>query len=495
MRTAIALMVCATVVVSACGTDDDRTTDVTSTASATSQPRVDESGDVLPPVATSTTVSSSPSTTESGAESEPPATTESTAEPDMEAAPPAELDPSVERGRQHVVTFLDHLAEERWAEAAALLVADGLDWAQRWDLAVLGDVAETNESLASALAAWCEIARCEPPTDVTARVGEAGVDATVTATWEAAGDVVSATFDGHTREGAPAVRGLPPVSGVPAFDVVADVVGAATIVAEVPGRGVVTWVDGEVFDAPVPDDVYATSDGEYVFWSEWDSDVAAGESPETSFAAMLDGRVVCQVPGRMHRLRETADGTFVASVNRAQQPPVVSDEWPVPNFAIECETGEETAIDPIAFGREGGGRSVETIAGRTFTQNWDAEGNGDVLNEQGISVNGDDYAGFHTFSPDAGVVVYGDYGVSISPHTTVIIRTRETVDGSELWSADLGRSFGQVVVTDERVVIGLPPAADEYEPWLTTESLAVFDLRTGERLATIPTDVLLLHVS
>lgn len=485
MRMGVAVVVIGSVVAPACATDDAEraTTSATATVATSvpsdTAPEGDGADDEADHAATTTDASSpvEPVTTVQGSDG-------------ADA-----IDPLVEEGRDHVVVFLDHLAERRYAEAATMLGGGGLDAEQRSDLAALGEIGEGDASLASSLATWCDIAMCEPPSDVTARADDRRLGAIVTATWGAGDAVVSATFRGHTWEGAPAVRGVPPVTGVPAVAVTADLVGATTIVAEPPGSGVVSWVDGDVFQVSPRDDVVASSDGRFVFWSEWDVEVDDGVPAETSFAFTLEGEAVCEVSGRIHRLRETAEGAFVASVEREDEPPPRDvDEWPIPNFAVRCETGEETAIDPVSFRREGGGRSTEVIAGRVFTWSWDAEGNADVVNDDGVSVNGEDYAGWHVFSPDAGLVAYGDYG-SGNPHETDTIRVRDTVDGAERWSTELERSFNRLIVTEDRVIVGLPPERVGYEFWSATESIAVFDLETGERLATIPTDVDLLHAS
>ncbi len=115
----------------------------------------------------------------------------------------------------------------------------------------------------------------------------------------------------------------------------------------------------------MPEDTFAWSDGSYVHRVTREP-IEDGPDATMSSAATFDGTVVCNAPGEIRR-------------------------------------------------REGGWRSLVTVGDRTFEEIGDAEGNADVVNEDGVSVNGDDDAGSHEFSPDGSSVVYGDYGTGPEP--------------------------------------------------------------------------------
>jgi hypothetical protein len=103
-----------------------------------------------------------------------------------------------------------------------------------------------------------------------------------------------------------------------------------------------------------------------------------------------------------------------------------------------------------------------------------------------VSVNGDDDAGSHEFSPDGSSVVYGDYGLGASPHTSRVIRRRDTVTGDLLWSAEMDLPFNFLAHTGDRVLVGQPRRDDEFEPWESMRSVVVFDAITGEEIADVP---------
>ncbi len=394
-----------------------------------------------------------------------------------------------------VADFLDLLAGERFDDAAELLGRGGQDWDERLDLSALPNPPTDGADLTDALRQWCEAgALCTPPTSLTARPGIRGISAEATATWDVDGAVATATFTGWDYEGAPAVIGLPPLTGDAALAAVAAASNATVAIATMPDGRTVVLVDDALVELPVPPTAYPWSDGEFVYWRAEDVD-ESGEYAPRSIAVDLDGAVVCEVAGTIERVRERDDGGYVATVSREEEAVVAYPEYPIPTYAIDCLSGDETPIEPTSWRREGGYRHVDRIAGRTFSVDGDAEGNADILNEQGVSINGDDYAGFHTFSPDAELVVYGDYGVSFSPHVTTTIRARETIDGALRWSVELDRVFGALGVTRDRVVVFAPPKALSHEPWWESEYAVIYDAATGERLRQIPVVLDLLFLA
>jgi hypothetical protein len=402
-----------------------------------------------------------------------------------------DTDAIVAAGQAAVEEYLAHLAAGRYHEGADLLGAGGQSWFHRSDLSALSDTPDTRDELADALAAWCDSgALCAEADAIAARADIRGTSAEVTATWAADDGQATATFIGGDYEGEPTVVGLPPLTGAASLTTIADITQASTVVAALGDGQVVTWVDGRTSEIPAPADAWTWSDGQFVYWSTY-SDGA--ESP-LSTAAALDGSIVCEAAGSMRSVRQRSDGSFVATVERDNEATPSPTEYPIPNHAVDCSTGASTAIDPVSFHFEGGARTLESVAGRTFTVHFDAEGNGDIVNTDGLSINGDDYAGFHTFSPDGTRVVYGNYGGGVSPHITRNIAVRNTVDGSLLWRTELSRSFAALEITDQSVVAALPSRAAQYEPWSNTELLAVFDASDGTPLALLPTSIDILHL-
>jgi hypothetical protein len=402
-----------------------------------------------------------------------------------------DTDAVVAAGQAAVEEYLAHLAAGRYLDAAELLGVGGQSWSERSDLSALSDTPDTRDELADALAAWCNSgALCAEADAIAARADIRGTSAEVTATWAADDGQATATFIGGDYEGQPTVVGLPPLTGATSLATIADITQASTVVAALGDGRVVTWVDGRTSEIPIPPDAWTRSDGRFVYWSTYPD----GAKSSLTTAAALDGSILCEAAGNMGSLRQRSNGSFVATVERDNEATPSPTEYPIPNYAVDCATGASTAIDPVSFHFEGGARTVKSVAGRTFTVHYDAEGNGDIVNTNGISVNGDDYAGFHTFSPDGTRVVYGDYGGGVSPHITRNIAVRDTVDGSLLWRTELPRSFAALGFTDQTVVAGLPSRDAQYEPWSNTELLAVFDASDGTPLASLPTSIDILHL-
>ena len=224
--------------------------------------------------------------------------------------------------------------------------------------------------------------------------------------------------------------------------------------------------------SPSPD-VYVRSDGEFLWWTDATS----------STAATLDGTVVCEVEGDLHRIRAEADGGYVASVEQRFSDVGFEQGEPIPNEAVDCETGERQPIEPISWNVEGGSRFVQRVGDRTFTGEGDAEGNADIVNESGISINGDDYAGYHTFDDDASRVAYLVMDAIATPHLSPLLRARDTTTGELLWSVDLGAPAAGLWWYGDRVLAVIP--SDESS---AIEAVVVVDATTGEVVTTVPTD-------
>ena|GEM_PF-4286442 len=316
----------------------------------------------------------------------------------------------------------------------------------------------------------------------------------MTVSWGSDDDASTATVIGRSYEGAPAVTGLPPLVEENSLAMLQEATGANVMVVQLANGRVLARAEDTVSEIPVASDSDPWSDGSFVYWQVFE-DTATGQSETTSFVSDLTGNIICEAPGRIHTTRRLPDGTHVASVETDEEPTATSGDNPVPNFAVDCESGNTQPIEPRTYLREGGGGSTLQIEGRSFARNFDAEGNADVLNDAGISINGDDYAGFHTFSPDASQVVYGDYGVSFSPHITTTIRVRDTTTGDLLWSFVLPLAFESLSFTDDHVAVGLPPEDTQFEPRRRTESIVILDAATGLQSASIPTTIDIVHLS
>jgi hypothetical protein len=265
----------------------------------------------------------------------------------------------------------------------------------------------------------------------------------------------------------------------------AEAIGASTAIAREP-RKVTVFADGTTTEVATPPDVYVQTDGTLLWW-----DIGTGETTSRSAAATLDGTIVCEVEGTIHRVRQEADGGYVASVERRDEIAGIAEEIAVPNYAVDCDTGSIEPIEPVSWRWEVGTRRIERIGDSTFTSTYDAEGNGDVTNEAGISINGDDYAGYHTFNADGSRVVYGDMTAQPGPHVTNVLRSRDTTTGELLWSAELDRPVGLTYWYGDRI-IALAPA--DGVPGATVESVIVLDAVTGEVIETVSTTLDLAFV-
>ncbi len=219
--------------------------------------------------------------------------------------------------------------------------------------------------------------------------------------------------------------------------------------------------------------MFVQSDGEFLWWTD----------ATTSTATTLDGTVVCVAEGSLHRIRAEADGGYIASVESWADVPGSTDDTPVPNFAVDCETGERQPIEPITWSREGGSRFIERVGDRTFEGQGDAEGNAHLVNETGISIDGDDYAGYHTFDDDGSGVAYLVMDALATPHLSDVVRARDTTTGELLWTVDLDAPAAGLWWYGDRVLAVIPTDIGTME----TAAVAVIDATTGEIVTTVPT--------
>jgi outer membrane protein assembly factor BamB len=262
----------------------------------------------------------------------------------------------------------------------------------------------------------------------------------------------------------------------------AEEIGAATLITREPGT-ITVFTDGATTEVATPEDAYAQSDGNFLWWTTY-ADRPDGAITSHSTAATLDGTIVCEADGEIHRIRQEADGGHVASVERRDEVAGNAEEIAVPNFAVDCETGERQPIETVSWMREAGSRFVQRVGDRTFTGVGDAEGNADMTNEDGISINGDDYAGYHAFSADGSRVAYGD--MTAATHVTNMLRSRDTTTGELLWSTELETFVAGLHWYDDRIVALVPGGG---VPGVANEAVIVLDALTGDVIKTVPASV------
>lgn len=271
----------------------------------------------------------------------------------------------------------------------------------------------------------------------------------------------------------------------------ARLVGAETVVAHVE-KTLFILKDGIQSSRPI-ELGWAWSDGRFIYESS-----AEGGKTFRSTASLLSGEVVCETKLPLHHATQRSDDSYVMAVTEHETDTANNWEeqspYAIPTFAVDCQTGESQAIASFmtyGIGETGYG-FVDRVAGREFTGFGDAEGNADMVNEQGISLNGDDYAGYHTFSPDGSLVAYGDFTGSPSPHNTKVIKVRDTNSGALLWETELDIAFARLHLADNSLLVELfDPANDGPTP---SDSVVVLDLATGTEVASASVDFDLLYV-
>lgn len=257
--------------------------------------------------------------------------------------------------------------------------------------------------------------------------------------------------------------------------IVAADLNASTVLATF-GDEQVLWHDGSFVELHEETSGFNLwSDGRFVYGLL----VGADEVPERSVAMTLDGEIVCTAIGRARHATTRTDGSYVMAV----EGPEPKDDT-IPLFAVDCASGDSQPIEPaVVFTGDGGTRITERIAGRVFTGFGDAEGNADFFNEDGRSLNGDDYAGYHTFTDDASIVVYGDMGVGSGPHFSPVIRARDTTDGRELWTTEFEQPFQHIFhVGDHTAVLFHADFDALFDQNPVSDRAVLFDTVTGDRL-------------
>lgn len=187
-------------------------------------------------------------------------------------------------------------------------------------------------------------------------------------------------------------------------------------------------------------------------------------------------------------LTTTHEGDVVCALDELVHPDI-------PAFAVDCQDGSEQAIEPFVTDLgDGQTEIIEQIAGKKFTFLGDAEGNADLFNASGIIVNGSDYAGSYGFDRAAERVLYGDFGVSPSPHITRNVVARTTADGELLWRAELD-GFTTFHGWTESVAVVTISEPDALVGELSTVAAVVLDADTGAVVERLPMTLRLSYLS
>ncbi len=296
---------------------------------------------------------------------------------------------------------------------------------------------------------------------------------------------VEAEADGEGTE--PGEVGDPAV--VAAF---AEAVNANVVLAALDAERALIWHRGDVVQLAIGGGGI-WSDGDFVYrWS------GADGVTSSSTAATLDGTVVCEADGPIHHATRRSDGTFVMAVelDAGLQDWDGRGSYGVPLDAVDCATGDRQPIEPVlVYGGEAEARFTERLAGRVFTGTSDAEGNAHIVNEQDVSINGDDYAGYHTFSGDGSLVIYGDMQSGAGPHLSTVVVGRDTTSGQKLWDRRFDLAFRSLWFIDQRAVISfIDDEAELFDFGNRIDRAVVLDGVTGTQLDEVSVGFDLLYL-
>jgi hypothetical protein len=398
----------------------------------------------------------------------------------IEEVPTAE---TLASARATIDDYLGMIADGRYDAAAVFLTADGgTNFDERSDLAQLGATSATD--VARALQAWCQGAgrhtACTRPVSIDL-VPTTGLGAKVSARYAAGGRVVRGEFIVGAYEGTATVHGIPPSWMDEPANVgvtVADGAFGADRLVLYKDDGLVIVADGAAVPVDTPGPGQARIDGDYVYWTQW------ADGAQRSLAFRLDGEWLCDVNGVIDHIRAQADGGFVATVERPTGMGGETDETPVPNFAIDCDTGTEQPIAPISWWFEGGSRHIMQVGGTAYTVNGDVEGNATLTSADGRSITGADIALDYEFDENATTLVYGNVGGGPGVHETNRLVARDVASGEVRWSIALPRVFLNVYVYGGRIAVAHPPAGDSTGSVI--ESYTIVDLEGGQVISNWP---------
>lgn len=277
---------------------------------------------------------------------------------------------------------------------------------------------------------------------------------------------------------------------------VAEWLGVELLVAGLDDDTALVWRPDGMVEITTPNRSNLWSDGQFLYRERRSADESTrgGDPDDATYVAMtFDGEVVCHTDERLHHAARRTDGAYVMAIEQPWDE-MEPDAEATPMEAVDCQNGERQPIEPVSFSLgESQSRSIISMAGRTFTSDGDAEGNADVENEQGVSINGDDYAGYHTFSPNGSLVAYGD--MSNNPHRSRTVVVRNTTTGEQLWRHEFDIEFSHLIgftaeeSAGSNMVVGFIDESDRREEAYGTreqerviDRVVVLDALTGEVL-------------
>ena len=267
-------------------------------------------------------------------------------------------------------------------------------------------------------------------------------------------------------------------------------------------RSVVVRLDNTVYalketnasEQAIGENTWVWSDGSFLYRTS----TVDGQSYQSS-AALLSGEVVCDTDLPLDHATAKPTGGYVMAVTEpfsdSERNRRDGTDYAVPFFAVDCETGESQPIDSTVFyGSDSEFGLIVTVGNREFHGAGDAEGNVDFVNEDGLSLNGDDYAGYHTFSDDGSLVAYGDMQALASPHFTNLVKVRDTMTGELLWETKLDLPFVELWVLDDRIVAVVASAESLANGEAKPEAVVMLDRSDGSILSTIEVNFSLLYL-
>ncbi len=274
----------------------------------------------------------------------------------------------------------------------------------------------------------------------------------------------------------------------------ASTVGANTVIARA-NSSLYVYTNGVETSSPVTDMDWIWSDGDFIYRA-----VAEGGKTLLANASLLDGTVVCETNSPLHHATQRSDGSYVMAVfeHEIETQKNWDDHSPyeIPLFAVDCQTGESqpiASVQTLGLGETETG-FIERVAGREFTGFGDAEGNAHMINEQGTSLDGEDYAGYHTFNHDGSLVAYGDMKAMAGPHYSNVVKVRDTASGELLWEVELPQAFMNLQFFDNRLLIELFELGGSAGGFEHGEYVVAYDAFSGIEQAVAELDFALLYV-
>ncbi len=210
----------------------------------------------------------------------------------------------------------------------------------------------------------------------------------------------------------------------------------------------------------------------------------------SSTAFDIRGRRVCSADGLVYRLRVNAAGSgLVASVTRPWTMTAPIGE--VPSFAVDCRSGNSTAIAPAQTRSEGGSTATDYLGNRSYHVAFSADGNARITDDQHVDVLGGDAAVTYVFDDRGTAIAYGVLTDNPQVTDTVAVRDLAASDIPR-WRVAVGGSVGALWWVGDRVVVAV--SGDLTHPERTSR-LVVLDGSTGQVVDAVDSSLPVVAVS